>query len=101
MSDACVYASCAQTWQLSIPWLPAAAAPVARSLPSQRRCHMPKQPSPEIIGPSPPGGVRPFGIVTQTPSSTTPAGKAGLKIGDALLSFGNARARPHLETRTQ
>lgn len=52
---------------------------------------MPRQPTPEIIGREPPRGVRPFGIVTQTPDPATPAGKAQLSLGDALLSFGSAR----------
>ena len=46
---------------------------------------------PEVIARAPPRGVRPFGIVTQTPDPATPAGKAGLTLGDALLSFGTAR----------
>lgn len=50
---------------------------------------MSKQPRPEVI--SAPPAVRPFGIVTQEPSLKTPAGKAGLALGDALLSFGSAR----------
>ena len=50
---------------------------------------MPKQPPPELL--SAPPALRPFGIVTQDPSLKTPAGKAGLALGDALLSFGSAR----------
>lgn len=49
------------------------------------------QPAPEILALAPPSGLRPFGLVTQHPSPATPAGAAGLSIGDALLSFGEAR----------
>ena len=52
---------------------------------------MGRQPSPEILSNTPPAGARPFGVVTATPSPSTPAGKAGLVLGDALLSFGSAR----------
>lgn len=51
----------------------------------------PRQPQPEVVHAYPPPGARPFGVVTQDPSPATPAGKAGLAVGDALLSFGTAR----------
>lgn len=48
-----------------------------------------QQPDAEEV--SAPHGLRPFGLVTQQPSPATPAGSAGLAVGDALLSFGDAR----------
>ena len=50
-----------------------------------------KQPPPEVLSTDPPAGLRPFGIVTQEPSRATPAGKAGLSLGDALIAFGAAK----------
>ena len=49
----------------------------------------PRQPPPDVLDVPPPG--RPFGIVTQDPLLKTPAGKAGLSLGDALFSFGTAK----------
>ena len=58
---------------------------------ASRRPSMPQQPAPEILAMAPPSGIKPFGLVTQQPSPATPAGAAGLTIGDALISFGDAR----------
>ena len=46
---------------------------------------------PEILANTAPAGSRPFAYVSQQPLSETPAGCAGLTVGDALLSLGSAR----------
>ena len=46
---------------------------------------------PEILSDTCPAGSRPFAYVNQQPLPETPAGCAGLTVGDALLSLGSAR----------
>ena len=48
-----------------------------------------KQPDPEDLG-TPPPSARPFAYVDKEPGSQTPAAKAGLRRGDAILRIGEA-----------
>lgn len=57
-----------------------------------------KQPPPEDLG-APPPSARPFAYVEQQPSPETPAARAGLGFGDALLMVGDATRLPEVQGR--